>query len=100
MKFDLKDIPKKIMPLLQVVKRYLVPIFLIFFVSVYAFLVFRVSTMARSEPDDDAVAEKLKTVQRPKLDQNAVDKIEELEDTNIQVQTLFNEARQNPFAER
>jgi hypothetical protein len=99
MNFEAKDIPKKLMPLLQKATKYLVPIFLIFFVSIYAFLIFRVSTMARSEPDEDAIAEKLNTVKRPKIDQNAIDKIENLEDTNIQVQTLFNEARQNPFAE-
>jgi hypothetical protein len=94
-----KDIPKKIMPVLVVLKRYLAMIFLVFFVGVYTFLTFRTNSLISSEPSDDAIAEKLKTVQRPRIDESAAKKILELEDQNIQVKTLFKEARQNPFSE-
>lgn len=99
MKLSLKDIPQKLAPALQVVKRYLAFIFAAFFLGTYAFLMLRINTLARTEPDDDAVAEKLQTVQRPKLDQSAVDRIEQLEDQSVDVKTLFNNARQNPFSE-
>lgn len=99
MNLSLKDIPKKLTPLFQASMRYLTLIVIVFFVAIYSFLVIRINNLAQSEPSDDAVAEKLQTVQRPRLDQSAVNKIEQLEDQNIEVQTLFKEARQNPFSE-
>ncbi len=96
---SLKDIPAKLSPLLHVVRRYLGVVFIACFVLAYGFLVLRINSLARSEPGDDAVAAKLQTVQRPKLYQDAVDKIEQLEDQSVEVQSLFDQARQNPFAE-
>jgi len=96
---DLKDIPAKLTPVIGWAKRYVAMIFIACLVGACGFLVLRINTLASSEPSDDAVAEKLKTVQRPKLDQAAVDKIEQLKDQNIEVQSLFDQARQNPFSE-
>jgi hypothetical protein len=99
MNLEIKDIPAKIMPVLTVLRRYLAMIFLVFFVSIYVFLTFRTTSLMSSKPDEDAITEKLKTVQRPRIDENAAEKILQLEDQNIQVKTLFKEARQNPFSE-
>jgi Tfp pilus assembly protein PilO len=96
---DLKEIPAKLTPVIEWAKRYVVMIFIACLVGACGFLVLRISTLASSEPSDDAVAEKLKTVQRPKLDQAAVDKIEQLKDQNVEVQSLFDQARQSPFSE-
>ena len=99
MNFELKDIPGKITPLLEASKRYLSLIFILFFAGVYGFLVFRIDSLASSEPDEAAVTERLQSATRPQIDEEAVEKIKQLEAQNIQVQTLFEEARQNPFAE-
>lgn len=99
MNIELKALPNKLLPLLAAVRRYLILIFIVFFVGAYGFLVFRINALASSEPSDDAVAERLQSVKRPKIDQSAVDKIQQLEGQNIEVQTLFQEARQNPFSE-
>ena len=96
---EIKDIPAKLAPVLAILKRYLKMIFLIFFVGVYAFLTIRTNSLMSSKPDEDAITEKLKTVQRPRIDEEAAEKILQLEDQSIQVRTLFKEARQNPFAE-
>ena len=63
---------------------------------IYSFLVYRVSVLSQVEPDDTAVAEKF-TAKRLKIDQNSVDKLEQLEDQNVGVQSLFESARENPF---
>ncbi len=96
---NIKDIPSKIQPQIQKLRQYIVMIFLVFMAIIFGFLVFRISTLAQSEPSEDAVAEKLKDVRRPKIDQSAVDKIQQLEGTNVEVQSLFKQARDNPFQE-
>ncbi len=96
---DLKTIPSKIMPLLLTIKRYLGFITVIIILCLYGFMVFYVNNLASSEPTDEQVAEKLKAVQRPRIDEAALKKINELQDQNIQVETLFEQARDNPFNE-
>jgi hypothetical protein len=99
MNIDLKTLPNKVLPILHVLKRYMVLIFILALVSIYGFLVFNINAMAQKEPTEDAVQEKLNTVQRPKIDKQSLDKIQQLEDQNIDVQVLFKQARDNPFSE-
>lgn len=99
MNLEVKDIASKITPALQWLKKYSVFIFVMVVLLVYGYLIFHINTLAGQEPAEDAVAERLKTVQRPKIDEEAVEKIEQLQDQNIQVQTLFQQARDNPFTE-
>lgn len=99
MNLDLKTIPQKIGPLLQTAKKYMTLMFILFFLAVYGFLVFRINSLAASEPSEDAIAEKLTRVKRPKIDKQAAEHMEQMEDQNVQIQTLFDKARNNPFAE-
>lgn len=99
MNLEVKDIIAKLEPLVKNLRHYLVLGFILAVVMAYSFLVFRINTLASQEPDEDAVTERLKTVQRPKIDEDALSKIERLEDQNIQIRTLFQDARDNPFVE-
>mgnify|MGYP003537540204 CR=1 FL=1 len=99
MNFEVKDIPAKIVPIVNKLKRYVPVIFIVFVSLILGFLITRISTYAQTEPSEDAVTEKLTTVQRPKIDENALKKIEQLEDQNIDVKSLFQQARENPFSE-
>lgn len=99
MNLELKDIIGKIGPALLSAKKYLVFIFVVVVLVVYGYLVFHINTLASQQPEEDAVTERLKTVQRPKIDEDVLEKIEQLEDQNIHVQTLFQQARDNPFVE-
>lgn len=99
MNFELKDIPAKLTPVLLKFKKYLVFIFIITVLIIYVALVLFINTLASQQPNDDAVAEQLNTVTRPRINEDTLDKIKQLEDQNIQVQTLFQDARENPFTE-
>jgi len=99
MNIPLDAIKSKTAPILSSLHRYMVLIFILAFLGIYGFLVFRINTLAGGEPSEEAVEERLNTVQRPRVDQNAVDKIEQLQTQNIEVKTLFDQARNNPFSE-
>lgn len=99
MKLDIKNITGKLSGLLQKLKGYSVFIFVVFILLVFSFLVFRINMLARIEPSDDAVAAKLQTTKRPKIDQDSIDKLQALQDNSVEVQTLFQQARNNPFHE-
>lgn len=99
MNLDLKQLISKLTPLLQKVNRYKTMIFFVILSVVFGYLIFSINSYASREPSEEAVTEKLTTVQRPKIDENAIKKIQLLEDQNVQIKSLFKDARDNPFSE-
>lgn len=99
MSLEVKDIPAKITPYALKLKKYTVLIFIISLALVFGFLVVSINKYSKLEPTEEAIAEKLTKAQRPKIDENALSKIQQLEDQNIEVQSLFKQARDNPFSE-
>lgn len=67
--------------------------------TVFGFIFYRIGYFNTLEPSEANIEEKLLTVKRPKIDKSVVEKLEKLENQNIQVQSLFNQARENPFKE-
>lgn len=99
MNIDINTIANQFAPIAQRLKKYGSFLLLIAFLAIYSFLIFKISAFVQSEPSDTAVEEQLKTVQRPKIDKDTLQKIQDLQDQNIQVKALFDSARQNPFSE-
>ncbi len=96
---NIKQVTPKLRQLLQRVRKYVVFIFFVVVALMYSFLVFRINSLSSHEPTDDQVTERLQTVHRPKIDQAALDKIQQLQDNSTDVQALFKQARDNPFQE-
>ncbi len=90
---------EKLLRAAHTVRRYMVVIFLLFLVSIYGFLAWRVISLNQAEPDTADVSAQLKTASVPHIDTDVVNKIQQLQDNSVSVQSLFDEARQNPFQE-
>jgi len=73
--------------------------FLAVTVLAFGFVILRVYTLANVPVPASAVSSKLETVKNPKIDQATIDKINQLQDNSVSVQSLFDQARQNPFKE-
>jgi hypothetical protein len=99
MKKDIDKILSKLTPALETVGRHRMVIFIVFFLGIYIFLVYRINGLINSDPDPGALSQQLQTVQRLRIDQTSIDRIIELEEQNIEVKTLFEQARNNPFNE-
>lgn len=99
MNFELKDLSTKIAPFAGKLKKYMVFLFVVFVLLLISFLVFRVNQYSKRQPSELDVTEKLQAIPRPRVDEDVVTRIQNLRDQNIQVKTLFQEARNNPFAE-
>jgi hypothetical protein len=97
--FSLKTLPKHLKHLAFKARRYVVVIFTVTTVALYGFLIFQISQASQAEPSPDAVAQQLTAVKRLKVDQQAIDKIQQLQDQSVNVQSLFQTARDNPFQE-
>jgi len=96
---DFKTLPAKFVPVLHWLKRYRVILFIVALVGLYSVLVLRINMLNNQVPDDNAVTTELQAVHPPKLDPTIVTKIQQLQDNSVDVQALFNQARNNPFQE-
>jgi hypothetical protein len=96
---DINDIPAMIKPLLQQLKRYIPFMFILFILLSYGFLIVRIGQLSTLQPDDEAVLQELSTIKRPRIDPEVADKLLQLEEQNIEVQSIFKDARENPFSE-
>ncbi|HEX8182761.1 MAG TPA: hypothetical protein VF575_04135 [Candidatus Saccharimonadales bacterium] len=84
---------------LQRVRRHTLLLFVLFLLSIYGFLSWRIVTLNQVQPDQNAIAAKLKTAGVPRIDPDVLSKIQQLQDNSVGVQTLFDEARRSPFQE-
>lgn len=76
-------------------------VFLFFLVvsALYGFIVWRINVLAVATPTQTDVQTAQQQNVTPSIKQSVVDKIMNLKDNSVRVQTLFEEARNNPFSE-
>lgn len=97
--FNYKEIPKHLKRYARKAQRYAVVVFIVTVVSVYGFLVFQISQASQAEPGPEIVTQQLNSVKRLRIDQQSINKIQQLQDQSVGVQSLFQAARENPFQE-
>lgn len=94
---------EKLLPYAQkitgLLKRYAVVLCTIVFGAMYGYLVYTAGQQAELQPSETAVNEAYKGAARPRLDAGVAQQLEQLEASNVEVQAIFNEARNNPFSE-
>ncbi|GEM_PF-1891525 len=99
MNIDKDTLISKINALLALIQRHALFLGIVGFSLVYGYIIWQVSSLVAVEPSEKEISEQLKRAPRPKLDKEAARIIENLESENINVQTVLNEARENPFSE-
>ncbi|MDZ7744633.1 MAG: hypothetical protein U5K77_02625 [Candidatus Saccharibacteria bacterium] len=98
MKLDISTILNKLTPVIDIFKRYHMFLFIICFLGIYTFLVMQINTLVHSDPPAQTATE-AESIKRLQVDEDAIERILELEEQNIEIQTLFEQARENPFNE-
>jgi hypothetical protein len=96
-KKNLRVLAGKLFAKLDFVKRYSVVIFVVFVAALYGFVMFQIASLNSQQPSQDAITAQVNAAQVPRIDQKLVDQLQSLQDNSVSVQTLFNEARSNPF---
>ena len=79
------------------VQPYALLIFIVFVGLIYMYLLVNINTLANVEPSESDIAQQVKTAKTPRLDEETAQKLESLKDNSVSVQSLFEEARSNPF---
>ena len=98
-KLNLKSLIEQLEGVLRTLSRYKLPIFLILIAATYGFIVMRIDTLNNAQPTPTAVAAQPNPLRSAHIDKTVVSQLQSLQDNNVNVQALFNQARNNPFQE-
>lgn len=99
MKFSADSLLTSIRPYLHYLQRYKVLLFTVTVLGLYVVLVQHIGELIQNEPSQTQIDSKLSPVNKLTIDQDTIKRITDLEEQNIEVKTLFNQARENPFVE-
>jgi hypothetical protein len=77
--------------------RYALPLFICLVALTYGFLLLRVTTLSRAEPDQQQVDSQVNASQVLRINPDVVKQLNSLQDNSVNVQALFDQARSNPF---
>lgn len=96
-KAQLQKLTGRLSELLPVARRYALAGFIVFVVLVYGIVLLRLNSLNNQQPTEDQVTSQVKAARIPHIDQSVVQQLQSLQDHSVNVQTLFDQARNNPF---
>lgn len=94
---DLKAVKTGASQFLHTLRKYASVIIFLLLTGVYAYLIVQINTLSNPTVDESLVLSQSKTIPLPRLDEDAAKKLQSLEDNSVNVQTLFNQSRTDPF---
>ncbi len=84
---------------LKSLSKYLSFIFIVLCIGLFCYHVITINKLNNPTVSDEQLLERSQSLSVPNVDKETVDKIQQLESQNIQLQSLFDDARSNPFSE-
>jgi hypothetical protein len=98
-KLDLSDITDKLRIIGVKISPYKIIIFLVLIFGLYGFLVYRINTLDNLQPSSDQVSAQDDPIRATHIDPSVVTQLQSLQDHSVTVQSLFDQARNNPFSD-
>lgn len=84
---------------LRVVLRYAIVLFVILVTGTYGFVLYRITSAHDVTPSQADIDAKLQKSATPRIDPQVVQQMQSLQDNSVNVKSLFDAARSNPFNE-
>lgn len=95
---DIRALPEQSMMVLSKAYRYRLVVFAVFVLVVYGYVSFKIISYSNPSTNTGAVDTQVTSL-TPRIDESLVNQLQSLKDNSVNVRTLFDEARKNPFAE-
>lgn len=99
MKLDKTYLLDKLATTTAFVKRFRFLLVFLVFSAMFGYVIMQVNAVTSREPSETEISKKATAAPRTKVDEQLVEEITSLEEQNVQVKTIFNDARKNPFSE-
>ena len=99
MRLDSATLTENLRNMLRTIIRYRVLLFVVVVSVVYGYVVYMIGSLGSAQPSPASEDTSATNISVPKIDQSIVTQLQTLRDNNVSVQTLFEQARDNPFNE-
>lgn len=86
-------------PVIEYIKNHSTFFLVLIFCILAGYILTLTNQITNSEPTQESINAKLRSVPKPTIETSVTKTILELEDRNTNIQTIFKDARQNPFSE-
>lgn len=96
-KLDKDLLLQKLQALFEAAQKYSMTIFITLIAIVYGFVFYQITSLNSREPSQDQIDKYVRASHSPRVDQKVIKQLESLKDNSVNVQTLFDNTRQNPF---
>jgi hypothetical protein len=77
--------------------RYAGILFFVLVAATYGFVVLRINLLSNAQPSQSDIDAQVTSTSVPNIDPKIAEQLQKLEDNSVNVQTLFDQARNNPF---
>lgn len=94
---QLRQLSAKAQAILRKLQPYSLAMLLVFVGCMYGFLLLRTYTLNNKQPSEDAINSQVQAARLPRIDPSLVQQLQSLRDNSVNVQTLFDRSRNNPF---
>lgn len=91
--------PNTITEIVDFIKKHALVISFALFACLAGYILILTNQLTHMQPDRTSVDAEISSVARPKIQKTVVDTILGLEDRNVDVKAIFEDARENPFSE-
>jgi hypothetical protein len=98
-KINIPQLPPIVGSVLHQINRFKVVVFLVVVTGVYGYILLQISTLSNAQPSAEQISSQASQIKAAHIDKAVVSQLERLKDNSVSVQTLFNNARNNPFQE-
>ncbi len=99
MKLDISTIKQKLSSCLSFFKKYTTLFVILVILWIFGYLIINIQSLISKEPSESVIEEKINATKTAKIDRSAIEQIKKLQSINIEIKTLFDQARDNPFQE-
>jgi len=94
---NLKAIQPAATKTLHSLRKYASVLTFLLFTGIYGYMVFQINSFSNPVVDEAEVLSEAKALPVPRIDEESAKKLQSLEDNSVNVQTLFEQGRTNPF---
>jgi len=98
-KLDPKALLSRVTDWFRGLGQYAVLLFILLLATVYGFVLLRVNVLNNAQPNEQAISEELKSLPTLHIDESVAKQLLTLRDNSVNVRSLFDNARGNPFQE-
>ena len=96
---NLKDLVPQLLAAARQLNRYAGIIILLVVAGIYGFVLLRINQLSNVQPSESDVSAQTASASVPKVDPHVAQQLQSMKDNSVNVKSLFDQARGNPFSE-